>query len=409
MGERKSPRRGYNNSAQLDLFLNKLAQAKETIEQSGLKDAIILHHDEADGLCSAALTKIAIEKLGIETRLICLDKLYPEVVKDIEGGSRRLVVFSDLGSGHVQLLESQNRSRNILVILDHHDTSESRDPLVHNLNPELNEFSGEKDASSSTVAYLFAKTVDPSLVTFAPLAIIGSTEIPGEAQALNKIPIEDAEKTGAVKRTPSGAVKFDGAVPWLSPSRASSILNVLGSVGYYRGGPQLGLSACIKGFDKQILETAKGLDEERKNANQRMMEEIRKEGLSQMKNLQWFHARENYKGMSGKVVGSFCSYLSYQRLVNPVKYLIGMMNLPPEVPGWGRLPSPLVKVSVRAPQPLAMMIEIGKRPPLSKILPDSCEKVGGFGDGHTVAASGVFPVGAEEAFLNAMDSLSTEA
>ena len=395
--------------AQLDPFLRRLARAKETIVQSGLKDAIVLHHDEADGLCSAALTKLAIEKLGIETRRICLDKLYPEVVKDVEGGSRRLVVFSDLGSGHIQRLESQNRSRSVLLILDHHYTSESRDPLIHNLNPELNGFSGEKDASSSTVAYLFAKTVDPSLVTFAPLAIIGSTEIPGEAQGLNKIPIQDAQKTGAVKRSPAGGVKFDAAVPWLSPSRASSTLNVLGSVGYYRGGPQLGLSACIKGFDKQTLETAKVLEEERKSANLRMMEKIRKDGLSQMKNVQWFHARENYKGMSGKVVGSFCSYLSYQRLVNPVKYLIGMMNVPPDIPGWGRLPSPLIKVSGRVPRPLSKMIETGKRPPLSRILPDACEKVGGFGDGHTVAASGVFPIGQEEAFLDALDTLHTTA
>jgi RecJ-like exonuclease len=186
-------------------------------------------------------------------------------------------------------------------------------------------------------------------------------------------------------------------------------LNVLGSVGYYRGGPQLGLSACIKGFDKQILETAKGLEEERKNANQRMMEKIRNGGLTQTKNVQWFHARENYKGMSGKVVGSFCSYLSYQRFVNPVKYLIGMMNVPPDIPGWGGLPSPLVKVSGRTPQPLAKMIEEGKRPPLSRILPDSCEKVGGFGDGHTVAASGVFPVGREETFLEALDTLASTA
>ena len=409
IGERKSSNPGYNNSEQLESFLNKIAQAKETIVQSGLKDAVILHHDEADGLCSAALTKIAIEKLGIETRLMCLDKLYPEVVRDVEGGSRRLVVFSDLGSGHVQLLESLNRSKSILVILDHHDTTESRDPLVHNLNPELNGFSGEKDASSSTVAYLFAKTVDPSLATFAPLAIIGSTEIPGEAQGLNKIPMTDAEKTGVVKQTPKGGVKFDGPVPWLSPSRASSTLNVLGSVGYYRGGPQLGLSVCTKGFDKQTLETANVLEEERKNANQRMMEKIRNGGLTQSKNLQWFHAGENYKGMSGKVVGSFCSYLSYQKLVNPVKYLIGMMNVPPEIPRWGKLPSLLVKVSGRAPQPLAKMIETGKRQPLSRILPDACEKVGGFGDGHTVAASGVFPVGREAAFLEALDALVTTA
>src|SRR5207247_7052169 len=122
--------------------------------------------------------------------------------------------------------------------------------------------------------------------------------------------------------------------------------------------------------EKQIMETAKRIEKERKNENQRMMEKIRKEGLSQMKNVQWFHAGENYKGMSGKVVGSFCSYLSYQRFVNPARYLIGMMNVPPDVPGWGTLPSPLVKVSGRAPQPLSRMIETGKRPPLSRILPD---------------------------------------
>jgi hypothetical protein len=55
------------------------------------------------------------------------------------------------------------------------------------------------------------------------------------------------------------------------------------------------------------------------------------------------------------------------------------------------------------------MIEGGKRPPLSRILPDSCEKVGGFGDGHTVAASGVFPIGREEAFLEALDALARTA
>jgi hypothetical protein len=47
------------------------------------------------------------------------------------------------------------------------------------------------------------------------------------------------------------------------------------------------------------------------------------------------------------------------------------------------------------------------RPPLSRILPESCEKVGGFGDGHTVAASGVFPIGREEDFLETLDALVT--
>jgi hypothetical protein len=69
----------------------------------------------------------------------------------------------------------------------------------------------------------------------------------------------------------------------------------------------------------------------------------------------------------------------------------------------------LNKISGRVPQPLAKMIETGKRPPLSRILPDSCEKVGGFGDSHTVAASGVFPIGREEAFLEALNAHVNQA
>ena len=279
---------------------------------------------------------------------------------------------------------------------------------MHNLNPELDGFSGEKDACSSTVAYLFANAVDTKATSLAPLAIIGSTEIPGEAQGLDTIPLKDGEASGKVRQAGKG-LKLDLGSASLSPSRASTVLNVLGSVGYYRQGPEIGIKACINGFGKQTIGFADKFEEERKTANQRMLTILRDDGLSQMKNVQWFHARDNYKGMSGKVVGSFCSYLSYQRLVNPVKYLVGMMNVPPDIPGWGRLPSTLVKVSGRTPQPLAKMVETGKRPPLSRILPDSCERVGGFGDGHSVAASGVFPIGREEAFLERLDALVTAA
>src|SRR5207249_1119795 len=38
--------------------------------------------------------------------------------------------------------------------------------------------------------------------------------------------------------------------------------------------------------------------------------------------------------------------------------------------------------------------------------PESCSRVGGFGDGHSVAASGVFPVGKEEMFVDEIDRLA---
>ncbi len=394
--------------ADLTSFLKRLTRAKQAIETSGITQSLVLHHDEADGLSSGALTKLALERLGLDTRLICVDKLYPEVVEDVEGGSQKVLAYSDIGSAHMDWLIEHNRSRSIILTLDHHDTSEREDSSVYNLNPELEGFSGEKDASSATVAYLFAKTVDPSLAEFSHLALIGSTEIPGETQGLNNIPLQDAESSRLISRTPKGGLEFERSGVSLSPGRASTALNVLGSVGYYRDGPRLGVDACIKGFDEKILRLAQELEKERKTANQRVLEVIRRDGLSQLKMVQWFHARDNYEGMSGKVVGSFCSYLSYQRLVNPMKYLVGMMNVPPEIPGWGKLPSSMVKVSARAPRPLAGLIERGIKPSLSRILPIACEKAGGFGDGHSVAASGVFRPGAEESFLNEMESLTAD-
>jgi len=281
-----------------------------------------------------------------------------------------------------------------------------QDPTLHNLNPELYGFSGEKDASSATVAYMFCKAVDPQLSSYAHLATIGSLELPGETQGLNLIAVNDAKDQGLVRDSGKGDLRIEAKSMNLTRTRASSLLNILGSVGYYRNGPEMGIEACTTGFDKPTMEIAKEFEEERKQANRTMHSTIKKTGLSQRKNLQWFHAHDNYKDMGGKVVGSFCSFLRYQRIVNPVKYLIGMMNVPPEIPGWGKLPSSMVKVSGRAPQILTRLIEKGTKPPLSEILPEACSRVGGFGDGHSVAASGVFPIGKEEMFLDEIDRLA---
>ena len=387
-------------------FQNRLGSAASAVRESGIQEAVVLHHDEADGLTSAALTKLALSSLGLNTRLICLDKLYPEVVKDIESSAPRVIAYVDLGSGHIDWLIKANSASGVILVLDHHDTSSVKDPLLHNLNPELYGFSGEKDASSATVAYFFCKMVDPELSNYAHLATIGSLEIPGEIQGLNLIAMKDAKDLGLVRDSGKGDLKIEAKGMNLSRARASSLLNVLGSVGYYRNGPEVGVEACTTGFTDQTREMAKEFEEERKQANRRMLATIQKDGLLQKKNIQWFHAHDNYKGMGGKVVGSFCPYLRYQRGVNPVKYLIGMMNVPADIPGWGKLPSPMVKVSGRAPQILTSLIEKGKKPSLSKILPESCSKIGGFGDGHSVAASGVFPVGKEEMFVDEIDRMA---
>ena len=386
-------------------FLRHLADARDAVKFSGLKEATIVHHDEADGLTSAALAKIALEQTGLQTRLVCLDKLYPEVVHDLEAGSRKVIVYTDIGSAHIDLIGKANKSENLILVLDHHDTLAGDDPLVHNLNPELYGFIGEKDASAATIAYLFAKTVSSHLVRYSGLAIVGSMEIPGDPSGLNNLAWEDAVQTHVLSKS-SNRIRVKLGELETSPARASTILNVLGSVGYYRNGPAIGVGACEHGFSKATLEFARKLEDERKAANRKVMSTLVIEGLFQKELVQWFHAQDAYEGMSGKVVGSFCSYLRYQRITDPGKYLIGMMNVPREIPGWGLLSTRMVKVSGRAPPRLAVQIQKGVKPPISKIMGDSCALVGGFGDGHSVAASGVIPLGREEDVVEALNAMA---
>ncbi|MEM1558304.1 MAG: hypothetical protein QXG12_06905, partial [Thermoproteota archaeon] len=57
-----------------------LEKALEALRKK-VDEAVLIHHDEADGVCSAALAKAALERMGYRVRTICLDKLFPEVLE----------------------------------------------------------------------------------------------------------------------------------------------------------------------------------------------------------------------------------------------------------------------------------------------------------------------------------------
>lgn len=366
-------------------------------------DAVLIHHDEADGVCSAALAKAALEEMGYKVGTICLDKLFPEILEKALS-SHKVVVFTDIGSAHVKRIEKLIDKDSLAVIIDHHDTEPAVKSNVFNINPELYGYRGERDASASTVAYFFAKSVNKDLTRFAHLAVIGSVEVPGEPSGLNKLALDDALDKGVVEESGKDfKVTAEGFM--LSRTRASQILTILASVGYYRGGVEKALEACSKGFTPQTLSFSESLEEERKKANKALLALIAREGLGEKKNIQWFDSRDFFKNMGSKVLGSFTSYLSYQRLVDGGKYLLGFMKMPRDIPGYGSLGKDYVKVSARVPSELKSMIENGSKPPLSRVLPEACSRHGGFGDGHSVAASGVIPVGMEEAFIETFDAL----
>ncbi|MEM2849406.1 MAG: DHH family phosphoesterase [Candidatus Bathyarchaeia archaeon] len=383
-----------------------LEEAVSGVRRASFNEAYIIHHDEADGVCSAAITAKALDRAGLNFKTICLDKLYPDVLKGIYAQECGLYLLTDIGSAHIKLIEREAPMGSLTIILDHHDTLQSSRSDVLNVNPELYGLSGERDASASTVAYLFAKTLDASNSDLSALALVGAAEIPGPLTGLNQLALRDALNGGFIQSEKEDFKIMSLGKP-LSYRRYSTILSVLASVGYYRGGPLRALKACMDGFKDEDYEEASKLEEERKKANATLLSILRREKPAKMKAIQWFSDRGVYRGMGTKVIGSFCSYLQYQGFIDKDKYIVGYMDVLPDIPGYGRLEKTYVKISTRAPKPLADRITAGEKPPLSRILPEACSKFGGFADGHTVAASGVVEKKAIMDALKTLDELAS--
>ncbi len=386
----------------LEEFKNKVAKAITELKTERLKEAVIVHHDDADGLCSAAITKRALERERIRTRTFCLEKFYAEVIEDLHSKAGQTIFYVDIGSSHADLISEYNKGRNLTVILDHHDPKPSSDLRVFDLNLELFGFKGETDFSGSTCCYLFAKALREENFDLSYLALVGSCEIPEGFLGINKMILDEALKNGLVKQKGKGfeAVKFNLRVDDLF-----SKLQVLGAVGYYEGGPEIGINVCLEGLSSEAEEKINDLEARRKEANRRVLGRLYRERLKETAHIQWFDAGDMYAGMGTKVIGQFCSFLSYQtRLVKPNKYILGFVNVPQEIPGWGKLKERFVKASVRVPKVMQSLIDSGKLPGAVNLLDEASE---GFGiaDGHQYAASMILSTDRKEMLIENAERL----
>ncbi len=370
-------------------FKKKANQTIAELKTEKPKEAIIIHHDDADGLCSAAITKRALQREGIEVKKFCLEKLYTEVIEDVHAKAGQTIFYVDIGSAHADLISKYNRSRNLTIILDHHDPKPSKDPRVLDLNLEHFGFKGETDFSGATCCYLFAKALNNINLDLSYLALVGSCEIPQGFSGINRMVLEEALKNGTIQQKGKNfeITKFKMRVDSLF-----SKLQILGAVGYYEGGPEIGINACLEGLSKEAKEEVKAFEARRKEVNRRLLGRLCHEKLKETEHIQWFDAGDMYAGMGTKVIGQFCSFLSYKaRLVKQNKYVLGFMNVPLKIPGWGKLKENLVKASIRVPRPMKTRIDKGELLGAADLLEEASE---GFGiaDGHQYAASVIVPI-----------------
>jgi len=382
-------------------YNKKVRVAISELKKAEAKEIFLVYHDDADGLCSCAITKASLEREGYRIKAFCLEKVYPEVVEDVHKGRDKVIFYSDIGSAHADFMSEVNGSRNLTIILDHHDPMPAKDPRVLDLNLEHYGFQGETDFSGATCNYLFAKALNEGNIDLSYLALVGSKEIPGDYVSLNKMVFEEALRKGIVKASGKSLRIVN---PEARVDDLFAKLQILGAVGYYENGPALGVQACLEGISEEIKQKIDKWEEKRKQVNKQLILRLYRERLKETEHIQWFDAGDMYKGMGTKVIGQFCSFLSYQgKLIKPDKYIFGFVNVPPEVPGWGKLKGELSKVSVRVPKGLHALIEQGKMLGAADLLIKASE---GFGvaDGHKYAANVVIPREKKETLIEKADA-----
>jgi RecJ-like exonuclease len=96
-----------------------------------------------------------------------------KIVDSILADKPSLVVFSDFGSGDLDVLNSRLAGRQ-LVILDHHQPVGEADPAFVQVNPHLFGIDGSRDLSGAGAAYFVAKALDEVNVDLAGVAVVGA-------------------------------------------------------------------------------------------------------------------------------------------------------------------------------------------------------------------------------------------
>jgi single-stranded DNA-specific DHH superfamily exonuclease len=64
----------------LNDFENKANQVIGQLRRVRPREITVVYHDDPDGLCSAAVTKTALEREGLKVKTFCLEKVYTEVI-----------------------------------------------------------------------------------------------------------------------------------------------------------------------------------------------------------------------------------------------------------------------------------------------------------------------------------------
>jgi single-stranded-DNA-specific exonuclease len=182
------------------------SEAADLIEEHIKKDDVIhvSSHIDADGISAAGIMGKALLRAEGKFRLRFERWMNEKVADRIAAEEPSLIIFTDMGSGYLDLLGERLSDRDV-IILDHHQPTAELPSNFVQVNPHSHEIDGTRDISGAGVTYFTAKAMDKTNLDLACLAVVGAL---GDLQDKNKerrlgganeIIVEDAVRSGCLE------------------------------------------------------------------------------------------------------------------------------------------------------------------------------------------------------------------
>jgi RecJ-like exonuclease len=149
---------------------------------------LVVSHIDADGLTSAAIATLALQRVGLAVETAFSDQLDETEVARVAATDYDTVLFTDFGSGQLDVIsDHEDRGAFTPVIADHHQPADANTEF--HLNPLLEGIDGASELSGAGAAYVLARALGGSkagesravdMRDLAGLAVVGAV---GDMQA----------------------------------------------------------------------------------------------------------------------------------------------------------------------------------------------------------------------------------
>lgn len=395
-------------------LLGAMEQAAAALKHYDSREIELYHHNDTDGLTSGAILLNAFQQVGYEVSRFSLEKPYPHVLKKIFSSDHKIIVFADFAGKIAPLISQMNNGKNLVIILDHHPAEAVEDPVVFNLDGDLFGLKGDRDISASATSYLFADILMSlngvnagQLSHLGTLGAIGDGFlVEGALVGVNRDLMQKAVDMGLIriadKATGEEYFITMGGVEYPALEICES-LDTLGGVGYYDGGPSLGIELCLHGLNKITNDKIVLLKRDMEKIFSNELKILR-QGIRSTENIQWFNVEDRFSPMGVKMIGVFCMLVKDMDFLDETKYLAGFQNVPDSVPGFGEIQFNSSKISMRVSRYLTEKIRSGKALGLDSFLPDATYSIGGFVDAcHGLSAATTVKKGQEKLLISQIE------